>query len=403
MNVPNGGGLSPAGLDRMREVMAGAVERGDVPGLVALVHRRGETHVVAFGAAAAGGDTPMRRDTIFRLASLTKPITAVAAMILVEECRLRLDDPVDDLLPELADRRVLRRVDGPLDETVPAERSITVRDLLTFRLGLGAIFAPPGTYPIQRALDETGVDRGPDGPPHAPDEWIKRLGALPLVHQPGTAWMYHTSADVLGVLIARAAGRPLEAFLRERVFEPLGMVDTGFHLPAEKLDRMAVGYTTDPETGALVRRPDPRDGAWDRPPAFPSGGGGPGLVSTADDYAAFCRMMLGRGRYDGGRILSRPAVELMTTDHLTPAQKAGNEIFFGSGGWGFGVAIDARRDDLATRPGRFGWNGGLGTSAYTDPAEDMVGVLLTQRAMTSPHPPRVFQDFWTSAYAAIDD
>ena len=403
MNVPNGGGLSRARLGRMREVMAGAVERGDVPGLVALVHRRGETHVVALGTTAAGGNTPMRRDTIFRIASLTKPITAVAAMILVEECRLRLDDPVDDLLPELAGRRVLRRVDGPLDDTVPAERSITVRDLLTFRLGLGVIFAPPGTYPIQRALDEAGVDRGPDGPPHTPDEWMKRLGALPLVHQPGTAWMYHTSADVLGVLIARAAGRPLEEFLRERVFEPLGMPDTGYHLPAEKVDRMAVSHTTDPETGAMVRRPDPRDGAWDRPPAFPSGGGGPGLVSTADDYAAFCRMMLHKGRYGGGRILSRPAVELMTTDHLTPAQKAGNEIFFGSGGWGFGLAVDARREDLAGRPGRFGWNGGLGTSAYTDPAEDMVGVLLTQRAMTSPRPPRVFQDFWTAAYAAIDD
>jgi CubicO group peptidase (beta-lactamase class C family) len=399
----SGGGLSQARLDRMREVMAWAVERGDVPGLVALVHRRGETHVAAFGTMVAGGDTPMRRDTIFRIASMTKAITAAAAMILVEECRLRLDDPVDELLPELADRRVLRRIDAPLDDTVPAERSITMRDVLTFRLGIGAVMAPPGSYPIQRAMDEAGIDRGPDGPACGPDEWIKRLGALPLVHQPGAAWMYHTGADVLGVLIARAAGRPFEEFLRERIFEPLGMKDTGFHLPAEKLDRMPVSYATDPQTGALVRRADPRDGVWDRPPAFPSGGGGPSLLSTADDYLAFCRMMLNKGRYDGGRILSRPAVELMTTDHLTPAQKAGNEVFFGSGGWGFGVAVDSRRDDLATRPGRFGWNGGLGTSAYTDPAEDMVGVLLTQRAMTSPQSPRVFQDFWTSAYAAIED
>jgi CubicO group peptidase (beta-lactamase class C family) len=208
MSVPNDGGLSRAGLDRLREVMAGAISRGEVPGLVALVHRRGETHVLALGTTAVGGDDPVRRDTIFRIASLTKPITAVAAMILVEECRLRLDDPVDGLLPELADRRVLRRADGPLDDTVPAERPVTVKDLLTFRLGIGAIFAPPGSYPIQRALAEAGVDRGPDGPPHDPDEWIKRLGTLPLVHQPGAAWMYHTSADVLGVLIARATGRP---------------------------------------------------------------------------------------------------------------------------------------------------------------------------------------------------
>ncbi|MFB9837371.1 serine hydrolase domain-containing protein, partial [Actinoallomurus acaciae] len=301
-------GLSRTGLDRMREVLGRAVERAEVPGLVALVHRRGETHVIALGTTEAGGDTPMSRDTIFRIASLTKAITAVAGLILIEECRLRLDDPVDDLLPELADRRVLRRVDGPLDDTVPAERPITVRDLMTFRLGLGVIFAPPGTYPIQRALAETGVDNGPDGPSVDPDEWIKRLGTLPLAHQPGTAWMYHTSADVLGVLIARAAGRPLEEFLRERVFAPLGMDDTGYHLPAGKLGRLAAGYAADPETGALVRRPDARDGAWDRPPAFPSGGGGPGLLSTVDDYLAFCRMLLNKGRCDGGvRILSRPA------------------------------------------------------------------------------------------------
>jgi CubicO group peptidase (beta-lactamase class C family) len=401
--MTDSGGLSRTGLGRMREVLGRAVERGEVPGLVALVHRRGRTHVLALGTTEAGGAAPMERDTIFRIASLTKPVTAVAAMILIEECRLRLDDPVDDLLPELADRRVLRRVDGPLDDTAPAERPVTVRDLLTFRLGIGAIFAPPGTYPIQRALAEAGVDRGPDGPDIGPDEWIKRLGALPLVHQPGAAWMYHTSADVLGVLVARAAGRPYDEFLRDRVLAPLGMDDTGYHLPAAKLGRMAVSYATDPETGALVRRADARDGAWDRPPAFPSGGGGPGLLSTADDYLTFCRMLLNKGRYDGGRLLSRPAVELMTTDHLTPAQKAGSEIFLGSGGWGFVVGVDGGRDTLATRPGRFGWTGGLGTTAYTDPAEDMVGVLMTQGAMSSPRLPRVFQDFWTSAYAAIDD
>jgi CubicO group peptidase (beta-lactamase class C family) len=394
-------GLSTARLDRMREVMAGAIERGDVPGLVALVHRRGETHVIALGKLALGGDAPMRRDTLFRIASLTKQITAVAAMTLVEECKLRLDDPVDDLLPELAGRRVLRRIDGPLDDTVPAERPITVRDVMTFRMGIGIVLAPPGTYPIQRALDEVG--RVPDGPEYGPDEWIKRLGTLPLIHQPGTAWMYHTAADVLGMLITRASGRPLDAFLTERVIEPLGMEDTGFHVATEKLDRIAVSYARDPETGVLARRPDPRDGRWDEPPTFPSGGGGPGMLSTADDYLVFCRMLLNKGRYEGGRILSRPSVELMTTDHLTPEQKAGNEIFFGSGGWGFGVAVDRRRDDLASRPGRFGWAGGLGTTAYTDPAEDLVGILMTQGAMTSPRPPRVFQDFWTSVYAAIDD
>ncbi|WP_223166328.1 serine hydrolase domain-containing protein [Nonomuraea sp. SYSU D8015] len=392
------GGLSQMRLERMREVLAEAVADGDVPGVVALVHRRGETHVTALGTLELGGGPPMRRDTIFRLASMMKPITAAATMILVEECRLRLDDPVDALLPELAGSRVLRRPDGPLDDTVPAERAITARDLLTFRLGTGVVL---GDWPIRRAQAEAGLEIGPDGPAFGPDEWIKRLGALPLVHQPGTAWMYDTGADVLGVLIARATGQPFADFLRERIFEPLGMRDTGFHLPREKLDRLAVPYAADPRTGALARRPERRE--WDRPPVFPSGSGGPSLLSTADDYLAFCRMLLRKGRYDGGRLLSRPAVELMISDHLTPEQKAGNEMFLGAGGWGFGLAVGARRDDLAVGPGRFGWSGGLGTEAYADPAEDLIGVLLTQRALGSPLPPRVFQDFWTLAYAAIDD
>ena len=187
------GGLSEARLGRMREVMAGHVERGEVPGLVALVDRRGEVHVDALGTKAVGGD-PMRRDTIFRIASMTKPVAAVAAMILVEECRLRLDDPVDGLLPELADRRVLKRLDGPLDDTVPANRPITLRDLLTLRLGIGAVMVFPARYPIQLVMDEAGVVPGPDSPSLAPDEWMKRLGGLPLMHHPGERWMYETGS-----------------------------------------------------------------------------------------------------------------------------------------------------------------------------------------------------------------
>ncbi|MDL4814482.1 serine hydrolase domain-containing protein [Actinomadura opuntiae] len=402
------GGLSPAGLDRMRRVLTGFVESGELPGLVALVQRRGRTHVIEAGSLEAGGADPMRRDALFRIASLTKPVTAVAAMILVEECRLRLDDPLHDLLPELADRRVLRRPGGPVDDTVPAERPITLRDALTFTLGYGLMFTPEGLPPITQAMMDAGVDNGPDGPACAPDEWLKRLGTLPLAHQPGAGWLYNTGADVAGVAIARASGRPLEEFLRERIFEPLGMRDTGFTIPAAQTGRLAASYATDPGTGALARRPDPRDGAYDRPPVFPAGSGGPGLVSTVDDYRAFLRMLLdgGRypgGRYPGGRLLSRPSVELMTTDRLTPEQKAGAGTFLGSGGWGFCLGVDGRRDDLFVRPGRFGWTGGLGTSAYADPGEDMIGVIFTQRAMTSPQPPHYFQDFWTTAYAAIDD
>src|SRR5439155_7130650 len=221
-------GLSKARLEQMHDVMAGHVERGDVPGLVTLISRRGEVHVDTMGTMTAGGGDPIRRDTIFRISSMTKPVTAVAAMILVEECALRLDEPVDRLLPELADRRVLRRIDGPLDDTVPADRPITVRDLLTFRMGIGLVMAVPGTHPIADALAALG--QGPPNPagPPGPDEWIRRLGTLPLVHQPGERWMYNTGSDVLCVLIARAADRPFETFLRERICEPLDLKATGF-------------------------------------------------------------------------------------------------------------------------------------------------------------------------------
>jgi CubicO group peptidase (beta-lactamase class C family) len=390
----------------MHEVMAGHVERGTVPGLVTLVSRRDETHVDAIGMKAVGGTDPIRRDTIFRITSMTKPITAAATMILVEECALRLDDPVDRLLPELATRRVLRRLDGPLDDTVPANRPITVRDLLTLRMGLGMIWGRPDAYPIQRAVAELGiVGFGPpdQSTPHDPDEWIRRLATLPLMHQPGEMWMYNTGSYVLGVLIARASGQDLPAFLRERIFEPLGMKDTGFSVPAAKLDRLATSYWANPDTGALEFHDGVADSRWSRPPAFPDAGAG--LVSTIDDYLAFGRMMLNKGRHGRERILSRPSVETMTTDHLTPAQKAASGSFpgqWGTRGWGFGVSVVTRRDDPTAVPGRFGWDGGYGTSWSSDPTEDMVAILMTQRA-EFPLFSRVYLDFWTSVYQAIDD
>jgi CubicO group peptidase (beta-lactamase class C family) len=403
-------GLSKPRLARMHDVMAGHVERGDVPGIVTLVSRRGEVHVDAIGTKAVSGRDPMRRDTIFRIASMTKPITAAATMILVEECKLRLDEPVDRLVPELAARKVLKRLDGPLDDTVPAHRPITVRDLLTFRMGFGIVMAPPDGTPIQKAMSEQLLGQGPPSPATtpAPDEWIRRLGTLPLMHQPGEKWMYHTGSDVLGVLIARASGQALETFLRERLFAPLGMKDTGFSVPATKLDRLATSYWTNPETGALGVYDEAEGGQWSRPPAFPSGGAG--LVSTIDDYLAFGQMMLDLGKYGGKhgseRLLSRLSVEAMTTDQLTPEQKAASGLvagYFDSHGWGFGVSMVTRRDAVAAVPGQFGWDGGLGTSWRSDPKEEMVGILMTQRAWTSPNPPGVCLDFWTSAYQAIDD
>ena len=399
-------GLSKTRLDRMHDVLAGYVDGGQVPGLVALVNRAGELHLDALGSLSAGGQFPVQRDTIFRIASMTKPITAAAAMILVEECKLRLDESVDHLLPELANRRVLKRFDGPLDDTVPAKRPITVRDLLTFRMGFGIVVAPLDAYPILKAANDLYIGMGPPTPAKmpAPDEWIKRLGTLPLMHQPGKKWMYNTGSDVLGVLIARASGQPFEVFLRERIFDPLGMKDTAFSVPSGKISRLATSYSTNLQTGALEVHDPAADGQWSRPPAFPSGAGG--LVSTADDFLAFSQMMLHRGKLGKVRILSRPSVELMTADQLTPEQKATSgltEDFFESHGWGFGVSVVTRRTKLAGSVGMYGWDGGLGTSWRADPSENLTGILLTQRMWTSPSVPDVVLDFWASLYQSIDD
>ena len=401
MPTSDNGGLSKSRLRRLHDVMAAHVERGGVPGVVALVSRRGEIHVDVAGQIAVGG-APMQRDTIFRIASMTKPVTAAAAMILVEECQLRLDDPVERWLPELAERKVLRAIDAPLDDTVPARRAITLRDLLTFRLGLGMIPVFPDRYPIQQAIAEAGFAPGPVFPAFPPDELMRRYGTLPLVYQPGERWLYNTGSEILGVLIARVAGTSFAKFLHDRIFAPLGMKDTAFSVPEAKLSRLATVYRRDHATGELEVFDDPATGKFARPPVFENGSAG--LVSTADDFNAFAQMMLNGGRLGSERILSRPSVELMTSDQITSEQKQGSELLLGDNrGWGFGLSVFTRRDDLCNVPGRFGWDGGYGTSWYSDPKENLTGVLLTQRMMDSPQPPAVFRDFWTCAYQAIDD
>src|SRR5437867_11849830 len=398
------GAFSRERLGRMAEVMRGYVDRGEVAGVVTLLCRHDDVHVEALGKQDLAAATPMRRDTIFRIASITKPITAAAAMILVEEAKLRLDDPVDPLLPELANRRVLKRIDSALDDTVPAKRAITLRDLLTFRLGIGAVMVYPEKHPIQKAMSEAGVAPSANLPAHAPDEPIKRWGSLPLAHQPGEKWMYNTGSDILGILISRATGKTLETFLRERIFAPLDMKDTAFSVPEAKLDRLATAYQTDFATGKTVLFDEARGGRFARPPVFESGAGG--LVSTVDDFLAFGRMMLAKGVHGRERILSRPSVELMTADHITAEQKAASDFFPGfwdDRGWGFGMAIVTRRDDVARSVGTYGWDGGYGTSWYADPREDMTGILMTQRVWDSPVAPAVNRDFWTTAYQAIDD
>jgi CubicO group peptidase (beta-lactamase class C family) len=393
------GGLSSKRLGRVRDLLGRLVDAGHVPGAVAVVARHGEAHIEAAGNLAfegPGARTPMAADTICRIASMTKPIVAACAMTLVEDCTLRLDDPVDAFLPELADMTVLADPGGSLEDTVPARRPITLRDLLTYRLGTGMVVAEPGTVPISEALD--ALNRL--GPEPQPDGWIRRLGALPLVYQPGERWMYETAANVTVVLIARATGMSFGDALRERICEPLGMRDTAFSVGGDRIGRLATAYELDDATGELVVEDGP-DGYWSRPPRFESGGGG--LVSTAADYLAFASALLAGGAHNGERVLSRPSVTLMTSDHLTPVRTGfWPPGYFDDIGWGFGMSVRTRRTHLGPSVGSYGWPGKYGTAWYNDPAEDMTAILMIQRAHAPVRLPHLL-DFWTAAYQAIDD
>ena len=384
-------GLTAPGVAELHSVAQRFVGGDLIPGLVALVARGEHVHVDALGKLAVDGP-PVWRDALFRISSTTKPITAAATLALVAEGRLDLDEPVGRLLPELASPRVLRTMSGPLDDTVPARRPITTRDLLTFTFGFGSSleqFLAPEPWPVVAAADALGLatlgppdpDRQPD-----PDTWIAALGSLPLMAQPGERWLYSTGASVLGVLLARAAGVPFPEVLRTRIFEPLGMHDTSFW--ARDPRRLATAYRSGPD-GLVVT--DPPDGAWSRPPAF--GDGAAGLVSTAADLLAFARMML-RG---GAPVLTADAVREMTTGQITPAQRARDGLapgFFDEFTWSFGQAV---RDD-----GAYGWDGGLGTSWLVDPRHDLVIMVLTQRMLEGPQEsPPVHDEIRAAAYAAL--
>lgn len=392
------GGFSRRRLDRLTALLQRLVDDGFAPGVVTAIARHGDVHVESAGHLAfdgPGSTAPMARDTICRLGSMSKPIVSACVMTLVEDNTLRLDDPVDDLLPELSDMQVLRDPHGPLDDTVAANRPITVRDLLTYTFGLGIVIAEPGTVPVADAL--FAVRRT------SPDEWIGGLGSLPLVHQPGERWLYHTAADVTGVLIARATGMSFGDALRERICEPLGMTDTGFSVPDERRDRFSTAYALDHATGELIVD-DVSHGTFRPGLAFESGGGG--LVSTADDMLAFASALLAGGSHHGERILSRPSVTLMTTDHLTPAQKAVSGFrpgYFDAMGWGFGMSVCTKRTGLGPSVGTYGWPGYFGTVWYNDPAEDLTTIVMMQRAHAGDQQLPLWADIWTAVYQAIDD
>jgi CubicO group peptidase (beta-lactamase class C family) len=383
-------GLTAAGLERLHVAAERHVGEEKVPGLVALVACGSQVHVEALGRLSVGGPA-VARDSIFRIASTTKPITAAATLALAAEGLIGLGEPVDRLLPELAGRKVLRRMDGPLDDTVPAARAITIRDLLTFTFGFGMVgemFAAPRPWPVVAAADELRLATiGPPDPSVPPDAdtWIARLGTLPLLAQPGERWMYNTGAQVLGVLAARATGQRFSEVLKTRIFEPLGMRDTGFW--AADTGRLATAYLPAPDGLVVVDEPD---GKWSRPPEFDNAAAG--LVSTADDLLAFARMLLGGGT----PVMPAGAARAMTTDQLTPGQKAHGGLlpgFFHGRSWGFCQAV--------YDSGAFGWDGGLGTSWLVDPGRELTVIVLTQRMFESPDPPQVHRDIQAAAYAAL--
>ncbi|MGY1734129.1 serine hydrolase domain-containing protein [Geodermatophilus sp. SYSU D01045] len=372
--------------EEIEQVVVGAVAAGVVPGAAWLVRRGDEVARGAAGTHTPGGDDPVAPDTVFRISSVTKPVVATAALTLVDDGTLALDEPVDALLPELAGRRVLADPADAAAGTVPARRAVTVRDVLTSRLGLGIDFTAPWPTPTVAALGEAGLPVGPPAPQAAPppDEWLRRVAGVPLAYQPGERWLYHAGASVLGVLVARAAGRPLPEVLTERVLVPLGMADTGFGVPAPARGRFGPHWTPPDERGHRELY-DPADGQWASPPPFPDGGDG--LVSTVDDLAVLARVLLAGGE----PVLRGPTVRALLTEQAGPVDDEG-------GGWGLGLGVRRTDEPGGRHAGSFGWDGGLGSTWWTDPVTGTTAVLLTNQMWSSPAPPAVFDAFRAVAF-----
>jgi CubicO group peptidase (beta-lactamase class C family) len=382
-------------LARLEANLKTHIADGQPPGLVALVSRGGETHVVTAGAMTIAG-TPIARDAIFRIASMTKPITAAAAMMLVEDGKLRLDEPIDRLAPELAQRQVLQRMNGPLDDTVPAHRPITLEDVLSFRLGWGLDFNAEAPF-VQAVGHLPGFGIPNPAWPGNDDDFMGDLSLLPLQAQPGERWLYTLGSNVLGVLLARAVGQPLDVIFRERIFAPLGMRDTDFFVPPGKQDRLVAGYVN--QNGKLAPF-EPWNGLYAQRPNFLAGDSG--LVATVDDYGLFARFMLTGTAPGGERLLKVETLKSMCVNRLTPEQMKGGEAILSPGcGWGLGVGVRVSVSPDGLQPGAYGWNGGFGTSWFNDPAKGLIAILLTQRVFDSPEPPSVHKTFWRDVYAAI--
>lgn len=389
-------------LERIATWMQQQVAGGRLAGIEVMINRRGRT---AFhrchgkrDLARGRGATP---DTIYRIYSMTKPLTAVAAMMLYEEGRFQLDDPIARYLPEFAGQRVFAAGGYGAVVTEPAVRDISFRDLLTHTSGL--------TYAFMQATPVDAMYRAQKiempGSTEPLGEIIARLAKLPLIAQPGTEWNYSIASDVLGHLIAVISGQPFDAFLRERVIAPLGMADTDFFVPSDKVNRFAANYDKGPD-GRPRLLDDPETSPFLSPPKAPSGGGG--LVSTARDYMRFCEMLLARGRCGNEQLLGRKTVELMTMNHLDGDMAAMGQPRFAESnyhgigfGLGFSVTLDPARAQIVGSPGEFAWGGMASTAFWVDPREEMAAVMMTQLTPSSTYPVR--RELRVLAYQAVID
>ena len=386
--VPEDVGLSSTGLARLGNVIRGEIARGRVPGAVALVARRGcVAYFEGFGVRDPASEGLMADDSIFRIYSMTKPIVSVAAMMLWEEGRFLLSDPIGKYLPELANPKVAV-ARGAEIELVPAERAITIQDLLRHTSGLTYEFRGGGPvhkmYTAARIYirDQSNADQ------------VATLGRMPLLDQPGTKWEYSRSTDVIGRLVEVLSGSTLGEYLQRRVLTPLRMVDTAFYVPLNMHGRLAEAFAKDPDTGNGVQLINVRDA-----PKFQSGGGG--LVSTAADYARFLQMLLNGGRLDAVRLLSRKTIELMTSDHLGPITGASDLLLPGYGfGLGFAVRLQPGMAPVPGSVGQYFWGGLAGTTFWVDPKEQLFAILLIQAPGQRDYFRNLFRDL---VYAAFDD
>jgi CubicO group peptidase (beta-lactamase class C family) len=388
--------LKSAALHGPAQLLDDAVSRRLAAGYSAFLRRGDRQRVLATGVQDLRSQVPMEPDTIFRVASITKPVISAAAMILVDEGRIGLHSPIDRWIPELANRHVVRSLDGPIDDLVPASRRITLHDLLTMQMGLGAMFVPTGGSALFQKFTDLGVAPGPAQFNGSAQEFLDRLSSLPLAYHPGERWLYHTGMEVAGILVSRIAGMPLSEFLGERLTGPLGMADTAFHVPAAKSHRLATLYRQGAD-GKLHADDAPNE--LSGPPAMESGGGG--LVSTALDFGRFGQMLLEDGRAGRHQILSPRSVHMMRSDQVTAAVKAASPFFpeFWDGfGWGLGLAVSTRPDAIS-KPGRVGWWGGTGTTLFLDPHSGTIAVLLSQSMMRSPDDTAVSNSFLQAAFS----